>query len=517
MKNKFLALVVVMCMALTMIPGVALAAEHTVTDVSGIKDAINNDTDGDIVIILGNNVTIGEKLTVPASKNVTIKGAYTITRDAAYTGTLFEVAAGATLTLDGGLVIDGNNNWGFNETQYDADLENMTQICTDKTDKTNGETVKNRYFTPEVGKPVASAFMITTKGGTVNLNDVTIKNNFSMSSGIVSAGENSTITLTGAKITHCAAVQGNGVAVNASGAGIKVTMNEDTIIDGNFVGGNHGIFKIYSGTVFTMNDGSIKNTKGWNSNGTAIGIYHATVIMNGGEICSNSSVYGPANGRNAAVYVHSTSTFTMNGGSICHNGGRARGGLDAPYADDEEEGASVSEVEISGGYIGDNISFAGNTNKDVNGGNKLTITGGTFTQDVSQWLGDGVKPPVKGSDGKYYVGDDMKNAPVAPAPAPKPSGSGIKVEYEGGNSFSTSKSAVPTSVEIDGVAVPFTGNGSSFTVNSIPAGAKWVTVRWNSTSVTTNFTPSGAYAAEIEIPKTGDASLWAAVAAVLGF
>ena len=94
------------------------------------------------------------------------------------------------------------------------------------------------------------------------------------------------------------------------------------------------------------------------------------------------------------------------------------------------------------------------------------------------------------------------------APAPKPaSGNGIKVKYEGGNSFSTSKSAVPTSVEIDGVAVGFTGDGKLFTVNSIPAGAKWVTVRWNSTSVTTNFTPSGAYAAQVEIPKTGDMPL----------
>ncbi|MBQ4611357.1 MAG: hypothetical protein IJB30_06430, partial [Clostridia bacterium] len=125
-----------------------------------------------------------------------------------------------------------------------------------------------------------------------------------------------------------------------------------------------------------------------------------------------------------------------------------------------------------------------------------------------------------------YIGDELPagndlltidNPPSASAPAPKSSGSGIKVTYNGGNSFSTSKSAVPTSVEIDGVAVPFTGNGSSFTVNSIPAGAKWVTVRWNSTSVTVNFTPSGAYFAEVEIPKTGDMPLWAAVAELLGF
>ena len=106
---------------------------------------------------------------------------------------------------------------------------------------------------------------------------------------------------------------------------------------------------------------------------------------------------------------------------------------------------------------------------------------------------------------------------VTPTPENKSSGSGISVKYNGGNSFSTSKSAVPTSVEIDGVPVAFNGDGSSFTVSSIPANAKWVTVRWNSTSVTTNFIPNGAYTAEINIPKTGDMPVWAAVAAFFGF
>ncbi|MBQ2985628.1 MAG: hypothetical protein IJD61_04290, partial [Clostridia bacterium] len=143
------------------------------------------------------------------------------------------------------------------------------------------------------------------------------------------------------------------------------------------------------------------------------------------------------------------------------------------------------------------------------GGDQLGVKGQPEHEDVEPKYGDDNIP------------DTLKTAPscageVKPE-APKKSGSGIKVKYEGGNSFSTSKSAVPTSVEIDGVAVPFTGNGSSFTVNSIPAGAKWVTVRWNSTSVTVNFTPSGAYFAEVEIPKTGDMPLWAAVAELLGF
>ena len=106
-----------------------------------------------------------------------------------------------------------------------------------------------------------------------------------------------------------------------------------------------------------------------------------------------------------------------------------------------------------------------------------------------------------------------------PTPESKPSsGSGIDVEYEGGNSFSTSKTAVPTSVEIDGVEVPFTGDGKFFTVGCIDPSAEWVTVRWNSTSVTTNFTPDGLdECSAVAIPKTGDMPFFAAVAAFFGF
>ena len=166
-----------------------------------------------------------------------------------------------------------------------------------------------------------------------------------------------------------------------------------------------------------------------------------------------------------------------------------------------------------------------NADEDI----KVTVISATENTDLT--LPEGIKVEVKepvfgstSSSPSVKVNGTTVNAGgppyIVPAPAiekPVSSGSGIKVTYNGGNSFSTSKSAVPTSVEIDGVAVGFSGDGKLFTVNSIPAGAKWVTVRWNSTSVTTNFTPNGAYFAEVEIPKTGDMPIWATIAAFFGF
>jgi len=119
--------------------------------------------------------------------------------------------------------------------------------------------------------------------------------------------------------------------------------------------------------------------------------------------------------------------------------------------------------------------------------------------------------PVK--DGK--INED--GAETIPEPT-KPSGSGISITYNGGNSFSTSNPTVPTGVEIDGVPVTFNGTGSNFSVGCISSDAKWVTVRWNSTSVTTNFTPDGLVeCTTVSIPKTGDMSIWAAIAEFLGF
>ena len=96
--------------------------------------------------------------------------------------------------------------------------------------------------------------------------------------------------------------------------------------------------------------------------------------------------------------------------------------------------------------------------------------------------------------------------------------SGPSLWYIGGNTFGTSTTKAPTKVEIDGVAVPFTMDGSKIIVSCINADAGWVTARWGSTTNTVNFTPdAAAYCTQVSIPKTGDMPLWAAIAAFLGF
>ena len=162
-------------------------------------------------------------------------------------------------------------------------------------------------------------------------------------------------------------------------------------------------------------------------------------------------------------------------------------------------------------YVGIDLEFD-TVGKVVSG----LLHSASTTTGADSIVADGIE--IKTDDaGNVIVGEYDPNPP-APAPAPKSDRSGISITYNGGNSFSTSNPSVPTGVEIDNVPVSFTGNGSSFTVGCIDPNAEWVTVRWNSTSVTVNFKPdANVVCAEVAIPKTGDMPVWAAVAQFFGF
>ena len=165
-----------------------------------------------------------------------------------------------------------------------------------------------------------------------------------------------------------------------------------------------------------------------------------------------------------------------------------------------------------------NISIEGNTlvSATDDDNEAIKIDGGAAVIVKNNTL-DGNPIPQSAVNAKDASSLSVTYDTPTTSPKPASTGSGISVKYNGGNSFSTSKSDVPTGVEIDGVAVPFSGTGSNFTVGCVDPGAKWVTVRWNSTSVTTNFTPDGLVECSVSIPKTGDMPFWAAVLALFGF
>lgn len=100
----------------------------------------------------------------------------------------------------------------------------------------------------------------------------------------------------------------------------------------------------------TLNDGAVlKNSKSSKGAVELGGSYLSGIsklVMNGGEICDNTST-----GNGAAVYMGEDSAFTMSGGSIHHNTAEGNGG--AIYI------GYKADVVMSGGSIHDNTA-AGN-------------------------------------------------------------------------------------------------------------------------------------------------------------
>ena len=263
---------------------------------------------------------------------------------------------------------------------------------------------------------------------------------------------------------------------------------------------------------------------------TPVTTYTATYHSNNGEDAQFQQIFSAGIQQNLKDNRFENSTYDFMGWNTADDGSGT------PYAD-KAAVTLTSNVDLYAQWDGGSTAPATYTvTYDPNGGSGTMVAG-----SVSSSSGHYVFPAngFTAPDGKqfkcwnmggtnYNVGDAINVSsditvkavwediptggntdPGTTIPTVDAS-SGISLWYNGGNSFGSSKSAVPTSVEIDGVPVVFNGTGSEFTVGCISPNAKWITVRWNSTSVTTNFTPdANAFCNEISLPKTGDVSVMA--------
>ena len=388
-------------------------------------------------------------------------------------------------------------------------------------------------------------------------------------------GPNVTLTSSG----HLKSTGGNGVTISGNGT---ATYGGTTInITGGSVISESGtaIYHPQDGTL-NINGGTVKGATGIEMRAGTLNMSGGTVTATAAYAApvANGSGATTKGGVAIAVSQHSTNkaiSVNITDGTLNADSGKA---LHAYDVQDPSTG-DPSTLKIEDGTFNAPVEVATSANLDADTKDGF-ISGGTFSADPSAYLeSDAVAASInEGGTDSYAVGKEsiqkkvkdmvdsgknpeditvtvtngtvnfntgdlpgkvkitdndstgsvtVNNQPVSSAPVAMPtpvpekpasSGSGISVKYNGGNSFSTSKSDVPTGVEIDGVPVTFNGTGSNFTVGCISSDAKWVTVRWNSTSVTTNFTPDGLVeCTTVSIPKTGDMSFWAAIAQFLGF
>ena len=308
--KKSISFILVMLMVLCMVPGVALAAENVAKvgeiEYETLKEAVvaANSIDSGGTITLLKDVTLSEMLTI--KKNITISGVYTITRG--IPGTIFAVDNNATLTLDGGVVIDGGNNWTFDSVNFYADMEAGKTLSTD---------AKNSYSTSASGGIESTAVMISISGnnGKVVMNQATIQNNWGTAIFHVPAGATYEMNA-GSLIQHI-----RGRITGHDSMGGKWIMNGGKIDGVHGHSANGGLVYIGGSGSFIINDGEICNITllglDKNGNGILAQVYgeSSKLIINGGKIHKNAS-FSPGGGWGSVVYLNRGGDFEMNGGII---------------------------------------------------------------------------------------------------------------------------------------------------------------------------------------------------------
>ena len=326
--------------------------------------AANNSEDG-ATIVLTSDIEFDAALTI--SKNIVLEGNYTITRALSYSGTFLTVNNGATLTIKD-VTIDGNNNWTFDKVSYDEALYSKTVISN-----------ASVFITSQENAPIANKDIFIVKGSMI-LNNTTIRNHMGISGSNVFDLTGTIILNNGTIITHNAAPSDSTIV--AMNGGSTFIINDGAEINDTYAGRNGGISRCNNSTII-MNGGIITGTNSVNTSGTVFMMYGtgAYFEMNGGEISNNTGVAGSSNSRNAAIYLHSNGQMVMNGGVITGNVGITAGGI--TYRNDS------SVLTINNGYVGNNTAVEEGYDDDIQANSNAQISGGTFTQDVSQWCADG--------------------------------------------------------------------------------------------------------------------------------
>ena len=266
---------------------------------------------------------------IAVSADVEIFGEYTIFRSKSYTGNLFTVSEGVTLTLDGGVVVDGNNEWVL-------DYEGLYNCM-----MANGEGIKN-FTTPEEGAPIASAAMFKIYGNLV-MNSSTVQNNYTNLSNqgcpfLVYSGGVFTMN-SGAKAAHNATTTNSSVVYVENGG--TWIINDGADISDNYADANGGIS--YSRGQITMNGGEAHhNYLAGGAGSFVIVVNTGRLVMNGGSVYENIDVVS-AGSVASVIYVHDNAKFTMNGGLIEKN---YSNGATTLYAK-----SATSSIELNAGII----------------------------------------------------------------------------------------------------------------------------------------------------------------------
>ena len=391
-KKSLFSVLLALMISLSMFPIFKLdahAATVNASTIAELQQAINDATEA-TEIVLTADMQLTATVTVPAGKDITLKGGVTLTRTSS--AIAFDIKEGASLTWED-IILDGDAK----DTNYKSAVINNQGKLT-----INGGEIKNvRSNSPMVGIVTAKGpnAVLTINGGSIH--DNYMSNQFT---NVVKITEGASFFMNGGDISNNTLEHSGSSGLNAAVGveGIKGTSTME--MTGGTITGNTaeygGILVGTYSTNYTMQN-----------NFSNAAHYYSKGILNlkGGTISNNTAaVLG------GGIAVNGTGILTMDGGTISGNKAPFGGGIGVVDYLTSAEGKRFGEARwrgffpaaatINGGLItGNEATMTAvtsqitdpNAENGVGGGlyvasKEVYVNGGEFTNNTAGKQGGGI-------------------------------------------------------------------------------------------------------------------------------
>ena len=368
----------------------AHAATVNASTLAELQQAINDATTDATEIVLTADIPLTATVTVPAGKDITLSGGFTLTRT--NSAIAFDIKEGASLTWQN-IILDGNAQ----DTNYKSAVINNQGKLT-----INGGEIKNvRSNSPMVGIVTAKGpnAVLTMNGGSIH--DNYMSNQFT---NVVKITEGASFFMNGGDISNNTLDYSGSNGLNSAVGveGIKGTSTMEMI--GGTITGNTGE---YGGILV----GTYSTNYTMQNNFSNPAHYYSKGILNlkGGTISNNTAaVLG------GGIAVNGTGILTMDGGTISGNKAPFGGGIGVVdyltsadgkrFGEARWRGFFPAAVTINDGLItGNEATMTAvtsqitdpNAENGVGGGlyvasKEVYVNGGQFTNNTAGKQGGGI-------------------------------------------------------------------------------------------------------------------------------
>ena len=394
-KKSLFSVLLALMISLSMFPIFKLdahAATVNASTIAELQQAINDAAAAEATeIVLTADMQLTATVTVPAGKDITLKGGVTLTRTSS--SIAFDIKEGASLTWQD-IILDGNAQ----DTNYKSAVINNQGKLT-----FNGGEIKNvRSNSPMVGIVTAKGpnAVLTMNGGSIH--DNYMSNQFT---NVVKITEGASFFMNGGDISNNTLEHGGSSGLNAAVGVEGIKGNSTMEMTGGTITGNTAEYGgILVGTY------SINYTRSENWSNPAYLYSTGTLKLNGGTISNNTAAT-----LGGGIAVNGTGKLIMDGGTISGNKAPFGGGIGVnDYLTSSDIGTSTEEARwrsffpaaatINGGLItGNEATMTAvttqisdpNAENGVGGGlyvasKEVYVNGGQFTNNTAGKQGGGI-------------------------------------------------------------------------------------------------------------------------------